>query len=63
MPEEFDRFDSYQQLLSNLEGERDTLYRVSHEKRHAADLLTRICAELRNAVQYEKDHYKTIEKK
>lgn len=62
MPEEFERFDSYQELLSELEGRRDKLYRESNDKRLAADLLTEVCAELRNAVKYEKEHYKTVER-
>lgn len=62
MPEGFERFDSYQELLSSLENERDKLYRESAEKRQAADILTRVCADLRTAVEYEKSHYKSVER-
>ena len=58
----FERVDSYQVLLADMTSQRDKLYRESNEKRLAADLLTEMCASLRNAIEYETTHYKTIER-
>lgn len=60
---EFERFDSYQVLLTKLENEKTSLCQEINDKRVRAEQLTIICSDLRDAIDFEHRLYKSTERK
>ena len=63
MMSEFERFDSYQVLLTKLENEKTSLCQEINDKRVRAEQLTIICSDLRDAIDFEHRLYTSVARK